>query len=148
MSKWKSVCEMPDDFFGDVWVFSQHLKEPELAYTSLVGWGKHQGKRLFEEIHAEFDGDRLPKEYYEDVTHYMEVIPPAPPVTEANASLIAAAPELYRECQNAKARLESVLANEEAAKAFNNANLDELLSLEISMAIETIEAALKKARGE
>jgi hypothetical protein len=66
----------------------------------------------------------------------------------ANANLIAAAPELYRECQNAKARLESVLLNEEAAKAFNNANLDELLSLEISMAIETIEAALKKARGE
>jgi hypothetical protein len=67
---------------------------------------------------------------------------------KANANLIAAAPELYRECQNAKARLESVLLNEEAAKAFNNANLDELLSLEIRMAIETIEAALKKARGE
>jgi hypothetical protein len=70
------------------------------------------------------------------------------PQNEADARLIAAAPELYRECQNAKARLESVLANEEAAKAFNNANLDELLSLEIRMAIETIEAALKKARGE
>ncbi len=66
----------------------------------------------------------------------------------ANANLIAAAPELYRECENAKARLESVLANEEAAKAFNNANLDELLNLEIRMAIETIETALKKARGE
>ena len=69
-------------------------------------------------------------------------------INGADHRLIAAAPELYRECQNAKARLESVLLNEEAAKAFNNANLDELLSLEISMAIETIEAALKKARGE
>jgi hypothetical protein len=142
---------MPEDFFGDVWVFSKHLKEPELAYTSLprlIGWGQRRGKRLFEEIHAVFDSDRLHKEYYEDVSHYMEVIHPAPPVTEYNANLIAAAPELYRECENAKARLESVLANEEAAKAFNNANLDELLNLEIRMAIETIEAALKKARGE
>ena len=80
MSKWKSVSEMPDDFAGDVWVFSENLKEPELAYTYLSWRGKHQGKRLFEEIYAVFDGD----EYYEDVTHYMEVIPPAPPTVEVS----------------------------------------------------------------
>ena len=84
MSKWKSVREMPDDFTGDVWVFSENLKEPELAYTYLSSWGKHQGNRLFEEIHAVFDGDGLHKEYYEDVTHCMEVIPPAPPTVEVN----------------------------------------------------------------
>ena len=84
MSEWKSVCEMPEDFFGDVWVFSKHLKEPELAYTFLVGWGKNQGERLFEEIHAVFDSDGIHKEYYEDVSHYMEVIPPAPPTVEAS----------------------------------------------------------------
>ena len=73
-----------DDFFGDVWVFSKHLKEPELAYTFLASRGKQKGERLFEEIHAVFDDDGLHKEYYEDVTHYMKLVPPAPPTVDVS----------------------------------------------------------------
>ena len=82
MSEWKSITAMPDDFDGDVWVFSRHMKQPVLAYTCLSNWGKYQGKRLFQEIHAVYDGDGLHREYFEDVSHYMEVVPPAPPTEE------------------------------------------------------------------
>jgi hypothetical protein len=130
MSEWRSVCEMPEDFFGDVWVFSKHLKEPELAYTCLSNWGKYQGKRLFQEIHAVYDSDGTYREYFKDVSHYMEVVPPAPPATEANANLIAAAPELY-------AALEIVL----------NQSWDGPIGAE-HHARKQAAAALAKARGE
>jgi hypothetical protein len=80
MSEWKLITEMPDNFYGDVWIFSPHVKQPELAYTCLFNWGKHQGKRSFQEIHAVYDSDGSYREYFKDVSHYMEVVPPAPPV--------------------------------------------------------------------
>ena len=134
MSEWRSVCEMPEDFFGDVWVFSKHLKEPELAYTCLSNWGKYQGKRLFQEIHAVYDSDGTYREYFKDVSHYMEVVPPAPPATEANFNLIAAAPELYEACEQA-------LVNDIAAEGESASNMFPALR-------EKLVAALKKARGE
>ena len=118
-------------------MFSKHLKEPELAYTSLAGrrCGKRGGERLFQEIHAVFDADGVHKEYYEDVSHYMVVIPPAPPVTEANANLIAAAPELHEAC-------------EQALETFEQMQTDKCSLMLIDGMIVKLFAALKKARGE
>jgi hypothetical protein len=79
MSEWKSITEMPDNFCGDVWVFSPHVKQPELAYTYLAGWSKDPSKRVFETIYTVHDSEGLNAEYFKDVSHYMEVVPPAPP---------------------------------------------------------------------
>ena len=144
MSEWKSVCEMPENFFGDVWVFSKHLKEPELAYTSLAGrrHGKLGGERLFQEIHAVFDADGVHKEYYEDVSHYMVVIPPAPPVMEANANLIAAAPELYEACDECLHALRTLIVHGE----LSDGSID-YLEKKLNAALDKADGE-QKARGE
>jgi hypothetical protein len=66
-----------------------HLAPPLLAAASLLLDCTHLGcvpiwqHGVFHcACHGgEFDGDGLHKEYYKDVTHYMEAVPPAPPVT-------------------------------------------------------------------
>jgi hypothetical protein len=79
MSEWKSITEIPDNFCGDVWVFSKHLEKPELANTYRAIWGMNQDKRVFQSIYSANDSEGLNAEYFKDVSHYMEVIPPAPP---------------------------------------------------------------------
>jgi hypothetical protein len=83
MSKWKSVCEMPEDFTGDVWVFAGNLKEPELARTHLFQKISGQVIRVFQDIYTVWDSDGYVV-LFENVTHYMEVVPPAPPTVEVS----------------------------------------------------------------
>ena len=83
MSKWKSVSEMPDDFAGDVWVFSKHSEQPELARTHLFQKISGQVIRVFQDIYTVDDSDGCVV-LFDDVTHYMEVVPPAPPTVEVS----------------------------------------------------------------
>lgn len=85
MSKWKSVSEMPDDFIGDVWVFSKHSEQPELARTHLFQKISGQVIRVYQDIYTVDDTEGYVVLFdVDDVTHYMEVIPPAPPTVEAS----------------------------------------------------------------
>jgi len=83
MSKWKSVCEMPDDFAGDVWAFSKHLEQPALAWTYLFQKISGQVIRVFQDIYT-VDASDWRVALFDDVTHYMEVVPPAPPTVEVS----------------------------------------------------------------
>jgi hypothetical protein len=90
---------MPDDFAGDVWVFSKHLEQPELARTHLFQkisgqvirvfqahlFQKISGQviRVFQDIYTVDDSDGCVV-LFDDVTHYMEVVPPAPPTVEVS----------------------------------------------------------------
>lgn len=80
MSEWKSITEMLEGFCGDVWVFSKHLEKPELAYTYLVSRNSNPRHRVFETIHSVNDREGLNAEYFTEVSHYMEVVPPEPPI--------------------------------------------------------------------
>jgi hypothetical protein len=85
MSKWKSVCEMPEDFAGDVWVFSKHSEQPELARTRLFQNISGQVIRVFQDIYTVDDSEGYVVLFdVDDVTHYMEVVPPAPPTVEVS----------------------------------------------------------------
>ena len=83
MSKWKSVSEMPVDFAGDVWVVSKHLEQPELARMRLSQNISGQVILVFQNIYTVDDSDGHVV-LFEDVTHYMEVVPPAPPTVEVS----------------------------------------------------------------
>jgi hypothetical protein len=74
---------MPDDFAGDVWVFTTHSEQPELARTNLFQKISGEVIRGFQDIYTVDDADGYVA-LFEDVTHYMEVVPPAPPTVEAS----------------------------------------------------------------
>jgi hypothetical protein len=124
---------MPEDFTGDVWVFAKHSEQPELARRHLFRNISGQVIRVFQDIYTVDDADGYVA-LFDDVTHYIEVIPPAPPVTEANANLIAAAPELYEalDLLTLVVGLTPILGDKAA----------------LQEAVDIARATLKKARGE